>query len=103
MDLKSELPKSQTWTLAGLTYGLEVIDIYQKPAGFWLNPGADFMCAPCPFEEGGQRDRDEVEIARGEVPKLHPHKVCLGTSPRAAPSGPRLALLSQGVNVLDAG
>jgi nitrite reductase/ring-hydroxylating ferredoxin subunit len=42
-----------------------------------------------PPESGGQRDRDEVEITRGEVPKHHSHSVRLETSPRAVPSGPR--------------
>jgi ribose transport system substrate-binding protein len=47
-----------------------------------------------PPKLGGQRDRDAVEIARGEVPNPHPWKVCLGTSPRATLSG-RAALLAQ--------
>jgi error-prone DNA polymerase len=47
-----------------------------------------------PPESGGQRDRDEVEIARGEVPELHQHRVRLETSPRATLSG-RAALLTQ--------
>ena len=34
------------------------------------------------------------EIVRGEVPKPHPYKVCLGTSARATLSG-RAALLTQ--------
>src|SRR5262245_13652722 len=47
-----------------------------------------------PPESGGQHDRDEVEIVRGEVPEPHNDKVCLGTSPRATLSG-RAALLTQ--------
>src|SRR5215510_3202503 len=47
-----------------------------------------------PPKSGGQHDRDEVEIVRGEVPKPPPYKVCLGTSPRAPLSG-RAALLTQ--------
>src|SRR4030095_16708337 len=46
-----------------------------------------------PPESGGQHDRDEVEIVRGEVPKPPPYKVCLGTSSRATLSG-RAALLT---------
>jgi hypothetical protein len=36
----------------------------------------------CPPESGGQHDRDEVAIVRGVVPKPHPYKVRLGTTPR---------------------
>jgi hypothetical protein len=46
------------------------------------------------LESGGQHDRDEVEIVRGEVPEPHDYRVCLGTSPRATLSG-RAALLTQ--------
>ena len=45
-------------------------------------------------ESGGQRDRDEVEIAREEVPKPHSDKVWLGNLPSRDPSG-RAALLTQ--------
>jgi hypothetical protein len=38
--------------------------------------------ANCPPESGGQHDRDEVAIVRGVVPKPHPYKVRLGTTPR---------------------
>jgi hypothetical protein len=31
---------------------------------------------------GGQHDRDVVEIVRGVVPKPHPYKARLGTTPR---------------------
>src|SRR5215471_10109733 len=42
-----------------------------------------------PPETGGQRDRDEVEIARAEVPKPHPYTVCLRNHPSRDPFGPR--------------
>jgi len=38
--------------------------------------------ASCPPESGGPHDRDVVEIVRGVVPKPHPYKVRLGTTPR---------------------
>jgi RNA polymerase sigma-70 factor (ECF subfamily) len=47
-----------------------------------------------PPESGGQHDRDEVEIVRGEVPNPHDCKASLGTSARATLSG-RAALLTQ--------
>src|SRR5215510_2396752 len=55
-----------------------------------------FACAQraSPPESGGQHDRDEVEIVRGEVPEPHDYKVCFGTSPRATLAG-RAALLTQ--------
>ena len=49
-----------------------------------------------PPKLGGQHDRDEVEIVRGEVPRRHPYNVCLGTSARATLPG-RAALLTQNV------
>jgi len=47
-----------------------------------------------PPESGGQHDRDEVDIVRGEASKPNDSKVCVGTSPRATLSG-RAALLTQ--------
>jgi len=70
-----------------------------KPSGgSQLPPGEhetdSFRSASRPPESGGQRDRDVVEIAREEVPKLHSDQGSFGNLPSRAPSG-RAALLTQ--------
>jgi hypothetical protein len=48
-----------------------------------------------PPKLGGQRDRDEVEIARAEVPKLHLSSIGLGNLPSRGSLRARAALLTQ--------